>query len=98
MWTAIISGVVALGSAVIGYFTSGEVNDTQQYIADTRLRMTEIQADANIYMSDMAAVSQQYENQYSIELQEYKNAGFQTGILTLAISIVCIIYIMKKGK
>ncbi|MDR2362738.1 MAG: hypothetical protein LBD91_08445 [Prevotellaceae bacterium] len=95
---AIISGIVALGSAITSFFSTSAAADAQHYITDAQRHVAEINADVTIYTSDMSAVSQQYENQFALELEEYKNAGFQTGALTIGIIVVAIIYVMKINK
>jgi hypothetical protein len=81
-------------------FTAKKVAETQKQIAEinaaAQLRMTEINADVRQYETDAAQIDTQYNGQFALELSEYKNAGFQTGILTLAIAVTCILYILKK--
>jgi hypothetical protein len=93
---AIIGGVAALGSAVMGLFGASKTSDAIEASAAAQLEASKIGADVNKQLSDQNAINNQFSGLMALKKQEYSNAGFQTGALVIGIVVAGVVFLIKK--
>jgi hypothetical protein len=93
---AIIGGVAALGSAVMGLFGASKTSNAIEASAAAQLEASKIGADVNKQLSDQNAINNQFTGLMGLKEQEFRSAGFQTGALVIGIVVAGIVFTVKK--
>jgi hypothetical protein len=93
---AIIGGVAALGSAVMGLFGASKTSNAIEASAEAQLEASKIGADVNKQMSDQNAINNQFNGLFGLKEKEFYSAGMQTGALVIGIVIAGVVFVIKR--